>query len=222
MTRSTPLDERAIAWSHGPGTRSGLPLVVFMHGFSGREDDWSAWFSALPAGVVGASLRAPLPVGDRWAWVRFDGPGTTTSRLRSDYAAGARGIGAWLERQEADRVALVGWSQGGAMAVQLLRQHPDRFLSTAVVAGFVANTAPHAGLRARRPAVWYGMGGRDDVIPPARATRSRRWLADHTTATFVDFPDDGHLLSPTLVRAAMTFTAAALQEPKVGSRFTGP
>ena len=73
--------------AHGPGQ-----AVVFMHGYSGREDDWSAWFSALPEGVLGASLRAPVPVGDRWAWVRFDGPGMTTSRLRSDYAAAARGV----------------------------------------------------------------------------------------------------------------------------------
>ena len=209
MTRSTPLDEDAIAWSRDAGGRAGAPLVVFMHGYSGREDDWSAWFSALPEGVLGASLRAPVPVGDRWAWVRFDGPGMTTSRLRSDYAAAARGVGAWVERQRADRVALVGWSQGGAMAVQLMRQQPDRFVSVAVVAGFVANTAPHAGVRARRPPVWYGMGGQDDVIAPARATRSRRWLADHTTATFVDFPDDGHLLSPGLVHGALDFTAVS-------------
>ena len=207
MTRSTPLDEDAIAWSHDAGARAGFPLVVFMHGYSGREDDWSAWFSALPEGVAGASLRAPVPVGDRWAWVRLDGPGMTTSSLRSDYAAAARRVSAWVERQQADRVALVGWSQGGAMAVQLVRQQPDRFVSAAVVAGFVAYTAPHAGDRARRPAVWYGMGDRDDVIAPARATRSRRWLADHTSATFADFPDDGHLLSPRLVHAALGFTA---------------
>jgi phospholipase/carboxylesterase len=212
MTRTTALDEGAIAWSHDAGARAGLPLVVFLHGYLGREDDWSAWFSGLPKGVVGASLRAPVPVGDRWAWVRFDGPGMTTSRLRSDYAAAARGVSAWLERQDAQRVALVGWSQGGAMAVQLLRQHPGRFVSAALVGGFVANTAAHAGLRARRPAVWYGMGGRDDVIPPARAERSRRWLAEHTTATFADFPDDGHLLSRRLVGGALEFTTGALRE----------
>jgi len=217
MRRSTPLDEGAIAWSHEPGARAGLPLVVFMHGFFGAEDDWSAWFSALPHGLVGASLRAPVPVGDRWAWVPFDGPGMTTSRLLSDYAAAARGVGAWVERQEADRVALVGWSQGGAVAVQLVRQQPERFGSAAVVAGFVANTAPHAGVRARRPAVWYGMGGRDDVISPARAARSRRWLADHTSATIVDFPDEGHLLSPRLVHAAVGFTASRLVERLEGS-----
>jgi hypothetical protein len=97
---------------------------VFLHGFSGNEDDWSAWFPSLPDGVVGASLRAPAPVGDRWAWVRFDEPGMSTSRLLSSYAAAARGVGELIERR-------------------------------------------HAGIRASRPPVWYGMGGRDDVISPA-------------------------------------------------------
>ncbi len=210
MTRITTIDEDAIVWSQRPGARAGRPLIVFMHGFSADERDWSAWFSSLPHEVVSASLRAPAPVGGRWAWVRYDEPEVRTSRLRSEYAAAARGVVAWLERQNAEQVALIGWSQGGGMAVQLLRQHPDRFVSAAVVAGFVANTAPHAGLQARRPAVWYGIGGRDDVIPTATTTRSRRWLADHTTATIVDFPDEGHLLSPKLVDAAIAFTAAAL------------
>jgi phospholipase/carboxylesterase len=210
VRRTTWIDEDAIVWSHHLGARAGRPMVVFMHGFSGNEDDWSAWFSSVPDGVVGASLRAPAPVGDRWAWVRFDEPGMSTSRLVSGYAAAARGVGAWVERQDVERVALVGWSQGGAVAVQLLRQQPDRFVSAAVVAGFVADTTPHAGVRARRPAVWYGRGGRDDVITPAMARRSRRWLADHTSATIVDFPEDGHSLSPALVEGAVSFTAEAL------------
>ena len=106
MRRSTPLDEAPIVWSHEPGARGGLPLVVFMHGFFGNEDDWAAWFAALPDGVVGASLRAPVPVGDRWAWVHVAGAGMTTSRLLSDYAAAARGVGAWVERGLAHAASL--------------------------------------------------------------------------------------------------------------------
>ncbi|WP_219470234.1 alpha/beta hydrolase [Nonomuraea rhizosphaerae] len=89
---------------------------------------------------------------------------------------------AWLDRQDAERVALVGWSQGGALGVHLLRQRPERFVSVALVAGFVSDLRPHAGVRARRPPVWYGMGGCEDVIPPDLAAASRRWLAEHTSA----------------------------------------
>jgi phospholipase/carboxylesterase len=119
-------------------------------------------------------------------------------------------VRAWVEQQQAEQVALVGWSQGGALAVHLMRQQPRRFVCAAVVAGFVADVRPHAGVRTRRPPVWYGLGGRDDVISTALARRSRRWLREHTTATLVDLPDEHHMLSPVLVGPALRFTAAAL------------
>jgi phospholipase/carboxylesterase len=214
MRAVTPIDEDAIVWSHPEGERAGRPLIVFMHGFYGHESDWSAWFPKLPPGTVGASLRAPAPVGERWAWVNFDQPGMTISRMVSGLAAAARGVHAWIDRQGAARVALVGWSQGGALAVHLLRQRPDRFAGAAVVAGFVADVRPHAGLRARRPPVWYGLGGRDDVIPPTAAERSRRWLREHATATLVELPDEDHMLSATFVGPALEFTASALDAAK--------
>jgi phospholipase/carboxylesterase len=210
MRATTPIDEDAVVWSHPARQRGRRPLVVFLHGFFGHESDWSAWFPELPAGTVAASLRGPAPVGERWAWVNFDQPGMTRSRVLTGLSAAARGVLAWIERQEADRISLVGWSQGGAMAVHLVRQRPDRFVSAAVVGGFVADVRPHAGLRARRPPVWYGVGGRDDVISPAMVAGSRRWLREHATATFADLPEADHMLSPTLVRPALAFTAESL------------
>ena len=211
MRAETPIDQDSVVWSHPEGERDGRPLVVvFLHGYGGRESDWAAWFTHLPPGTVGASLRAPTRVAAGWAWADLDQPGMTHSRIRRELSAAARGVRTWVDRQHARRIALVGWSQGGALAVHLLRQQPDRFVSVAVVAGLVADTRPHAGVRARRPPVWYGMGGRDDVIPAAMAARSRRWLSEHTTATVVDLPDADHMLSPTLVGPALEFTAAAL------------
>jgi hypothetical protein len=54
------------------------------------------------------------------------------------------------------------------------------------------------------------MGGHDDVIPPSAARRSRRWLAEHVTATLVDLSNEDHMLSATFVRPALEFTGAAL------------
>jgi phospholipase/carboxylesterase len=210
MRAVTPIDEGAVVWSHPEGERDGRPLVLFLHGYGGRESDWAAWFTHLRPGTVGASVSAPARAADGWAWADFDQPGMTHSRVLRELSATARGVRTWVERLPVGRIALVGWSQGGALAVHLLRQQPDRFVSAAVVAGFVADTRPHAGVRARRPPVWYGMGGRDDVIPAAMAERSRRWLSEHTTATLVDLPDEDHMLSPTFVGPALAFTAAAL------------
>jgi phospholipase/carboxylesterase len=206
----TALDEGAITWSCPEAERAGRPLVVLLHGFGGHELDWAAWFPTLPTGTVGAALRGPVAVDQRWAWVDFTTRGTTGATGLAALSACARGVLAWLDRQDAQSVALVGWSQGGALAVHLLRQRPQRFASAALVAGFVWDRRPHAGLRARRPPVWYGMGAHDDVITPAMGTASRRWLAEHTTAHFVDFPDETHMLSHAFANGALRFTAEAL------------
>ncbi|BDZ45779.1 hypothetical protein GCM10025866_16880 [Naasia aerilata] len=117
---------------------------------------------------------------------------------------------AWLDRQEPTSISLVGWSQGGALAIHLMRQQPDRFVSAALVGGFVWDLTPHAGIRARRPPVWYGMGDRDDVITPGMAAASRRWLAEHTSADLVELPGESHMLSPRFAGEALEFTADRL------------
>ncbi|BDZ45780.1 hypothetical protein [Naasia aerilata] len=71
MRRVTALDEDAILWSHPESQRAGRPLIVFLHGYYGRESDWNSSFAALPDGAVGATLRGPVPVSDRWAWAEF-------------------------------------------------------------------------------------------------------------------------------------------------------
>jgi phospholipase/carboxylesterase len=205
-----PLDEGAIAWSCPEAERAGRPLVLLLHGFGGHESDWAAWFPALPEGTVGAALRGPVAVDQRWAWADFADRGPTVPTGLAAGSACARGVLAWLDRQDAQRVALVGWSQGGALAVHLLRQRPQRFTSAALVAGFVWDRRPHVGVRARRPPVWYGMGAHDDVITPAMAAAARRWLAEHTAVDCVDFPDETHMLSPAFVDGALRFTATAL------------
>jgi phospholipase/carboxylesterase len=205
-----PLDEGAVAWSCPEGARAGRPLAVLLHGFGGHESDWAAWFHALPEGVVGAALRGPVKVDQRWGWVDFAARGSTAAASIAGLSVCARGVLAWLDRQEARPVALVGWSQGGALAVHLLRQRSQRFAAAALVAGFVWDRRPHAGVRTRRPPVWYGMGAHDDVITPAVDTASRDWLAEHTDAHFVDFPDETHMLSHAFVDGALRFIAEAL------------
>jgi phospholipase/carboxylesterase len=199
------LDEDAIAWSHSERERVGRPLVVCLHGGGGREEDWADWFPALPAGHVAAALRGPVSVGQRWAWVGQYHP---TADGVPPLTAVARAVLAWLDRQHAGQISLVGWSQGGALAVHLMRQQPWRFDSVAVIAGFVWDCRPHAGVEARRPAVWYGMGGRDDVVPPDIARASRRWLSAHTTAFLEDLPNETHMLSDRFVGAAFRFIDA--------------
>jgi phospholipase/carboxylesterase len=91
-------------------------------------------------------------------------------------------------------VAAVGFSQGGLMATQLLRTRPERVAATVVLSGFV-QAAPQPAdeqLAARRPAVFWGRGARDPMIPADAIERTRQWLTAHSTLTERVYPGLAH------------------------------
>jgi hypothetical protein len=68
---------------------------------------------------------------------------------------------------------------------QLLRTRPERVAATVVLSGFV-QAAPQPAdeqLAAERPAVFWGRGARDPMIPADAIERTRVWLTAHSTLT---------------------------------------
>ena len=94
--------------------------------------------------------------------------------------AASEGLLDWLARvaPDAESVGLLGFSQGGAIALQTLRLAPERIAFAVVLAGFVADgeLPTDAALAAVRPPVFWGRGARDEVIPAARVARTTEWL----------------------------------------------
>src|SRR5690606_22248170 len=109
----------------------------------------------------------------------------------------AEAVLAWLDTLEYRSVSILGFSQGGAMVLQLLRHAPTRFASAVCVAGFVA-TATHPGdaeLAAVRPRVFWGRGTHDEVIPDAAIQRTAKWLPEHAEADVHVYEGLGHSIS---------------------------
>lgn len=180
--------------------------MVCLHGYHGREDDLTPLFEFLPLDrLVAVSVRGPMTVGERWAWTSYD-------LGLSELDASAQAVLDWLDGIQAPRtVAIAGFSQGGAAAIQALRHQPARFSCAALLAGFVVSR-PVAGdvvLEKARPPAFSGYGLRDDVISPFRAATSE-WLATHTSLSEASYPDLGHALGTDLVRDAAQFLAAHL------------
>jgi phospholipase/carboxylesterase len=190
------LDTSAILWSAPERERAGRPLLVLLHGYASHEGDLFGMSPGLPLGPVVASVRAPIAENGGWAWwSREQSPSGNPAAERVDAAADA--VIEWLDTLEYTSVSLVGFSQGAALALQLLRHAPGRFAATVAIAGFVAS-GDHPGdaeLAVLKPPVFWGRGTADSVIPAEAVARTEQWLPLHADETVRIYEDLGHTIS---------------------------
>ncbi|WP_213817075.1 alpha/beta hydrolase [Glaciihabitans sp. dw_435] len=190
------INSDAVVWSSPERERAGRPLIVLLHGYGSHEGDLFGLSPRLPLGPVIASLRAPLEESGGYAWFSLQ----NSERGNPDPAAldeSATAVLDWLDTLEYTNVALLGFSQGGAIALQLNRLAPGRFAATVMLSGFVAG-GEHAGdaeLERLRPPVFWGRGTADQVITDAAVARTEEWLPTHSTETTRIYEDLPHSIS---------------------------
>lgn len=202
-----PVDEQATWWSvpaaeidHAIATR---PLVVLLHGLGADERDLAGLVPALPAPLVYASIRAPLPISGMPGYAWF--PPLLAEGISADAAyvdASTRGVLSWLEKTHArarthQAVALLGFSQGAAMAVQLLRHAPELFAGAVALSGFVAPglVAGDEAMSQIRPPVFWGYDPADPVVTTPATERLRDFLGAHADVQEHRYAGIGHGIS---------------------------
>lgn len=192
------IDPDAVRWSAGERDRAGRPLLVLLHGYGSDEDDLFGLSPFLPLEPVIASLRAPIAEAGGRAWFsRADFVDGTPTQEKAD--AAARAVLGWLDSLPAapaghPSAGLLGFSQGGAMVLQLMRRAPGRFaygvqLSGYVVAGSAAGDAELAELR---PPVFWGRGVDDTLIGKRSIERTAAWLGGHASLDARIYESIGH------------------------------
>ena len=205
------IDTDAVLWSAPERERAGRPLLVLMHGYGSHEGDLFSLAPGLPLGPVIASVRAPYAAGPGHAWFPL-GPDTPIHEQGEAVDASAAAILDWLDTTESTSIGLLGFSQGGAMALQLLRLVPERFRYALALAGFVVSVdhPGDAALAAVKPPVFYGRGTADDRIPAAVVAVTEAWLPEHTTPTTRIYEGLGHGISNAELKDVNTFISAHL------------
>lgn len=197
------VDDGAVVWSH-EGRLDGRMLVVLLHGYGQDEHAMApvAEVLANDPGLVTASLRglresrAPLPGGRGWydvdAEIQPEGGQENET---------AEAVLAWLDALPAERgtpsaVAVVGFSQGGALALHLLRHDPERFAATVMLAGIwlPGSVDGDARLAAVHPRVFWGRSEHDFAIAPHLVARTEAALAGTVDLTHRVYPGDSHAL----------------------------
>ncbi len=209
MTAQTP--EFTVRWSHPEGERT-KHLLVMLHGFGADENDLFGLVSALPEHFTVASVRAPLriPMGG-FAWFPLS-QDPVTGEIGSDapsVRAAVEALHSWVESVRGDfsTVTLLGFSQGMAMAMSLLRLDPSGYACTVGLSGFVADPerqeAELATLFDRddevarvQPKVFWGRGQEDPIISEARVEATHGWLNRHVDMTKIVYAGLGHAIHP--------------------------
>jgi phospholipase/carboxylesterase len=201
------LDGEAVIWHE---RRDDLPRLVLMHGRGSNEYDLAGFAPMLDGAWCVASVRAVLPEGIGFSWFP---PGVSGDPAAEAADAAADAVLAWLDAlPPAPLTGVLGFSQGGAMAIHLLRRAPERISFAINLAGFVVRGAQpgDARLRDTRPPVFFGRGVDDMVVPSEAFARTDEWLPGHSDPAIRRYADLGHSISPEELRDVVTFLDARL------------
>jgi phospholipase/carboxylesterase len=180
MEPTIAIDPSVVWWSE-PITPD-RPLLVLLHGRGADEVDLAGIAPFLSREPVIASLRAPLSEGPGYSWY----PMSTLERataFTTDVEQACAAVLAWLDAQpRASSVGLLGFSQGGAMALELIRERPQRLAFAVMLSGYVIDGQRRADVELERirPPVFWGRGVNDPVISEIRLQQTAEWLPSHS------------------------------------------
>ncbi|MDN5899065.1 MAG: dienelactone hydrolase family protein [Brachybacterium sp.] len=199
---ATEIDEDAVVRSD-PGRTRSAPIVLLLHGLGSDEDDLAGLVPFLPADFTYASLRGIYRYVQGYAWFEMPMDPERPEALQASAAA----VESWIAAQDAPVVGAIGFSQGGALALQLLRRDPHAVDFVVNLSGFPF-PAPMPGdsaLAEVSPPVLWGHGGMDPHFADGREEAVRDFLSDHTRLEEERRPQLGHAVDEVELRAVASF-----------------
>lgn len=172
------------------GTRSatsgaGAP-VILIHGAPGGKENWDRLAPLLVAPLLAAGAEAAGKPAFRDVYA-IDLPGFGASTLRvPDHSvrAGAEVLRAWMDAMAIERAHVVGWSNGGGVALHLAHAHPQRMASMTLLGSIgeqrFEGSGSHALEHGRYALGMLALGPALDLLPHfgTLGTRDERtgWL----------------------------------------------
>lgn len=193
----------AAAWDPHPmysTSDDNLPAVLLLHGYGSHEGDLAGLSSYLPAQFRYIALRGPLETGPGFAWFPLTMHGARLAATGAKEAAQA--VADWCAQVDIRPVGAIGFSQGGALSLELLREGaPGTIAWSGVLSGFVVGAEDAAvddrdtALAVSKPPVFWGRGDMDGVIPEERVSATSQWLSRHAQLVERVYPGLMHSVS---------------------------
>lgn len=209
----------------GAAIGAAKQVVVFLHGYGADGADLLSLSDPLTPHMPATAFYAPdapepckaTPFGRQWfAIPRFDG--STESQSRAGMDASAADLNGFIdqilaaEALPADRLILLGFSQGAMMALHVA---PRRDLPLAGVVAVSGKLIDPMALRAQakvKPEVMLIHGDVDDVVPFGEMHLAGQALQDAGFAAYAHvMRGTGHGIAPDGLQVALAFMKQRLK-----------
>jgi len=189
-------DRPVVRWRKATHSGEGRPpLLVLLHGRGADEHDLFELVPAIDPAFAIASVRAPIALDEGgYTWSQSTAPGRYVAEsLRASITR----MRTWLDdldggRAEPQRMYLLGFSAGMAMASALLFDQPARYAGGILLSGTLPFDTDLSVTKNRLADVdvFHGHGSFDTAIPADLVARTSTYLKERSGArlTTRDYP----------------------------------
>jgi len=197
-------------FSSGDTDDTAKHIVLFLHGYGADERDLPELMSYLPD-LPWYSPRAPIDLGGAYSWYKAE---DLLKPTVVDVAESTAALLAWIDEYipQETKLILIGFSQGGLMATQLLRTRPERISGTVILSGFMAvgELPTDSELEQTKPKVIYCRGSEDQRITKEAIATLNTWLQTKTRAITKTYPGLGHSVDERVMRDVAQYITSQL------------
>jgi phospholipase/carboxylesterase len=209
MTETARIEERSAngfayyeVVPRGTPREAELPMVVFFHGRAAVPELAEMPYLGIEIPFRFIAVVGPIPQEGGRAWIPMSAAGGETPELLSATIARADELALFVEEivrrhPTHDRPILVGFSQGGMMALSIALRHPDL-----VRAAFAASSYLPPSIVPGRPIgppLRLFHGANDPVLLVGRTEESVQLLIERGfDVEFQAYPEAGHEISPAM------------------------
>lgn len=195
-----------------PGTH---PVILLLHGWTGDEKSMSIFASRLAKNYLILSPRGlfPTPEGG-YSWSTRTEPGWSGI---DDFRHASQLLVEFINRQrfpqaDLNKIILVGFSQGAALAFSMLLLYPEEIYSIAAISGFLPNGSDQylQSTLFKNKTIFIAHGTQDGIVS-VNASREAVELLENAGATVAYCEEDiGHKLSANCFSSLDIFIASIL------------
>lgn len=188
------------------GDATSRPAVIILHGRGANEQDLLPIANQLPDELAVVSLRAPDPLQGGYTWYELDLSAGGLHASQPHAAEFARSLDLVRESVEAavetydldaDRIGLLGFSQGAITSLSLLLEEPNRYAWVVALHGYLPDS--HADVEPdgiEGKPVFIGAGSGDRVIPEFRSEAAAERLKTLSADVRFESYPTGHGVAP--------------------------